>query len=286
GVLPMMQVKSRVFGNRMISMAFSNYGGPLAAREGALDHLYKQATELAGQAGCRSIEFRNIQPMPYDLKLRENKMCMHMPLDADPEKVWKGFDPKVRNQVRKAEKSGLVACNGRAELLKNFYRVYTVRMRQLGTPCYSHKIMGNILAAFPDDSRIFVVRLEGLTVGAAFTTSFNGFVEITWAATLIKYNKLCPNNLLYWSVIEHYCKAGARMFDFGRCTAESSTYRFKKQWGAEPVPLNYQYWVRPGCQLSEANPDNPKYKSKIEMWKKLPLWATRLIGPYISRGLP
>ena len=285
GILPLTQVRSRIFGNRMVSQASSNYGGPLTECPEALDALFEHAVRLATERGCESIEFRNIEPLPYDLQRREDKMCMHLPLKADPEDVWKKFKPKVRNQVRKAEKSGIVAESGDLDMVREFYKVYTVRMHQLGTPPRSRKFICDVLTGFPDNSRIFVVRLDGKAVGAGLTIHYKGFVEIPLAATLTQYNKLCPNNLLYWTVMEYYCKAGAAMFDFGRCTVDSNTYRFKKQWGAEPVKLNYQYWTRPGHELSFLSPDNPKYRKKVEMWKKLPLWLTRLIGPYISRHL-
>ncbi len=286
GILPLTHVRSRLFGNRMVSQAFSNYGGPLAGSSDARKALYDRAVELAMEHGCESIEFRNVQPLPYDLQSREGKMVMCLPLPDEAEELWGGFKAKVRNQVRKGEKSGIRTASGGQELLDEFYRVYTIRMHELGTPGYSRKLMQGILETFPQDSRIFLVRLGELTVGAAFTTCFNGFVEIPWAATRVEYNNLCPNVLLYWTVLKHYCTAGASRFDFGRCTVGSSTHRFKKQWGSEPVTLHYQYWVRAGRELDIQSPDNPKYRRRIELWKKLPLWASRLLGPKISRGLP
>ena len=286
GVLPLTQVKSRLFGNFMVSQAFSNYGGLLADSAEACDALFNRAVEMAVELGCESIEFRNIKPLPYELKPRSGKMCMHLPLASGPEQIWKSFDPKVRNQVRKAEKSGIVIVTGGTELLDQFYHVYTVRMRQLGTPCYSLAITEAILRQMSDNSRVFVAQLGNLTVGGGFTVCFNGFVEIPWASTLVEYNSLCPNNLLYWSVIKHYCLAGAKIFDFGRCNADGPTYQFKKQWDPEPVDLHYQYWVHPKHKLTVLSPDNPKYKRKVEMWKRLPLWLTRVLGPMISRNLP
>jgi FemAB-related protein (PEP-CTERM system-associated) len=207
-------------------------------------------------------------------------------LSDDPEDIWKSFKPKVRNQVRKAEKSDIIAQDGGLELLDDFYRVYTTRMHELGTPAYPRKLMQTLLLAFPNNSRIFVARIGKLAIGGGLTFHFNGFAEIPFASTLTKYNSLCPNNLLYWSVIKYYCLAGAKRFDFGRCTVDSSTYQFKKQWGPEQVDLHYQYWVRPGHKVSVLSPDNPKYKKRVEMWKKLPNWVARLLGPYISRNLP
>lgn len=286
GVLPLTQVRSFLFGNRMISQAFSNYGGLLADSPEVRDALFNHAVKLATQLNCESIEFRNTQPLPYNLESRTGKLCMHLPLVSDPQELWKSFKPKVRNQVRKAQKANIKALSGKLDLLDKFYRVYTIRMHELGTPAYSRKLMQSILQAFPENTCLFTVCLGKLTVGAGLTMCFNGFVEIPWAAALVEYNNLCPNNLLYWSIIKHYCLAGARCFDFGRCTIDEGTYRFKKQWGPNPVDLHYQYWVRPNHQLSILSPDNPKYKRRVQMWKRLPLWMARLLGPCISRSLP
>ena len=286
GVLPLVHVKSILFGNFMVSQAFSDYGGILADSDEARDILFNYAVELATANNCQTIEFRNVQPLPYNLEPRTGKMCMYLPLAPNPDEIWKSFDPKVRNQVRKAEKSDIIATDSHIELLDDFYRVYTIRMHQLGSPAYPRKLMRYLLEVFPDNSRLFVVRLGGLTVGVGLTFHFNGFVEMPFASTFTQYNSLCPNNLLYWSVIKYYCLAGAKCFDFGRCTVDGPTYQFKKQWCPEPIDLHYQYWLRPGHQLSVLSPDNPKYKRRVEMWKKLPLWMTRLLGPYISRNLP
>ncbi len=286
GVLPMMHVRSRLFGRRMVSQALSDYGGVVADSHEAQDALFGRAVELATEFGCESIEFRNVHQLPYDLVLRSEKMTMHLSLPADPQELWKSFPAKVRNQVRKAEKSGIVAADGGAELLPEIYPIYANRMHQLGTPCYSRKVMKALLDAFPDNTRVFAVRLNGRCIGGSLSLHLDGFVEMPFAAVMTKYNNLCPNNLLYWSVLEHYCRAGARMFDFGRCTVNSGTHQFKKQWGSQAVDLNYQYWVQPGIELSLASPSNQKYQKKVEMWRRLPQWLARLIGPAISRSLP
>lgn len=286
GVLPLTHVHSRIFGNRLISQAFSNYGGLLASDRSVQDALYNRAVKLAIEHKCTSIEFRSVKPLPYDLITREDKISLYLRLMPDPDELWRSFNPKVRNQVRKAEKSKLVSVSGHQELLDDFWRIWAIRMHQLGTPCYPRNFFYMIFKKFPENTQIFLVRLGKLTVGGAFVYCFKGFVQIRWAATLIQYNKLCPNNLLYWSIIEHYCLAGASCFDFGRTTINSSHHRFKKQWGPYPVQLHYQYWTRPGCESSFVEPDNPKYNKKVKMWKKLPLWMSKLAGPYISPSLP
>lgn len=285
GVLPLMHVKSRLFGNRLISQGFSNYGGPLTDRAEVLTELSTRALDLVRENRCPIVEFRNSEPMAGDFLLQNDKACMVLPLAPNPDAIWQGLRPEIRNRVRKAEKSGLVAVNGREELLDAFYDVWTVRMRQLGTPCYSRHLFETLVKYLPECTRVFVVKDGQLTMAAGFFHHFNGVAECRWAAATMDSNSLSPNTLLYWSAIKYYCLAGERLFDFGRSTIGSSQYEFKRRWGAKETQLYYQYWIKPGYQPSLVRPDSPRYEKKVEMWKTLPLFATRLLGPCVSRGL-
>ena len=286
GVLPLTLIRSRLFGNRMISQAFSNYGGPLAENETASSALYKLAIELSEEYECESMEFRNLEPLPYDLHLRADKVTMCLELHPDPAEIWSRLRPQIRNRIRKAEKTGLIVASGGLEMLNDFYRIWTRRMHQLGTPCYPRKLFSAVLKTFPDDSHIFMIHLRDKPVGGLFVYGFNGLVQSRWGAVLTEYNDISPNYLLNWVAMQHFGAAGAKVFDFGRSTVGSGQHVFKKRWGARQIPLAYQYWTRPGHDLSIAKPDNPKYAARVKTWKKLPLWLTRLAGPYISCSLP
>lgn len=287
GVLPLCEVRSRLFGKRMISQAFGAYGGPLVRDAAALRPMVEKAIDLCRLRKCDYVEFRTARAMDVEgLTLWTDKITMHLPLLDDPDAMWKNFDAKVRNQVRKAEKSNIVPRDGGVELLDEFYDLYVRRMHQLGTPCYSRKLMEGMFARFPQNTRIFVVEMEGKPLGAGITTCFAGLVEIHLAATLVEYNNLCPNNLLYWAVIKYYSQAGAKVFDFGTTVLDSGPYKFKKQWGPQQVDLQRQFWVRPGYNLVMNNMHDDRYAKKVEMWKRLPLWATKFLGPMISRNLP
>lgn len=286
GILPLTLIRSRLFGNRMISQAFSNYGGPLAENEAVIETLYERAIELSEEYKCESMEFRNIEPLPYDLHQRTDKVTMCLPLTSDPTELWKRLRPQIRNRIRKAEKGGLMVVIGGSEMLADFYRIWTRRMHQLGTPCYPRKLFSAVLKTFPEDSRIFLVHLNQTPVGGLLVYNFKGLAQSRWGAVLTEYNDISPNYLLNWAAMRYFAASGAQWFDFGRSTVNSGQHVFKKRWGAKQIPLAYQYWTRPGHDLSIAKPDNPKYAARVETWKKMPLWFTRLAGPYISCSLP
>ena len=116
--------------------------------------------------------------------------------------MWEALDRKVRNQIRKAEKSGLVVERGGAELVGDFYDVFARNMRDLGTPVYSRRLFEEVMRVFPDRAQIHVVRLNGLAIAAGVTYRTPQMVQLPWASSLRSYNTLCPNVLLYWDAIQ------------------------------------------------------------------------------------
>ena len=175
---------------------------------------------------------------------------------------------------------------GGAECVEDFYRVFSRCMRDLGTPVYAKKFFDVLVKAFPKESRICVISLDGVPLAAGLLYGFRHTLEIPWAASDKRYNRLSPNMLLYSSALQYACQQGFQFFDFGRSTPDSGTYRFKEQWGAKPRQLYWYYWLAGGQRIPELNPDNPKFKAAISVWQHLPLPVTNLIGPHIVKYLP
>ena len=78
----------------------------------------------------------------------------------------------------------------------------------------------------------------------------------------------------------------AKLSDYGRSKKDTGPYHFKRHWGFEPKPLHYQYYLNRLSEMPNISPANPKYRRKIEMWKKLPIWLVNLIGPQIVKYVP
>lgn len=286
GVLPLVHMKSRLFGNFLVSVPFVNYGGLLCESREAEEALLEAAETLRASCSAEHVELRHIGSSVPGLPAREHKVTMVLPLAADAELQWTGFNAKLRNQVRKAEKNGLTCRAGGRELLDDFYTVFARNMRDLGTPVYGKEFFGNVLADLPDASRILVVALDGKTIAAGIVTWYRQTMEMPWASSIGDYKSLCPNNLLYWEAIQFAIGKGCSSFDFGRSTPNEGTFNFKKQWGAQPVQLYWQYLLAKGGALPELSPKNPKFEAAIRLWRRLPVGLTRLLGPSIVRNIP
>jgi FemAB-related protein (PEP-CTERM system-associated) len=242
---------------------------------------------LADELGVRYLELRHEQPVehPALTERMTAKVHMRLALPARADELWEGLPAKVRNQVRKGQKCGLTVAWGGAELLDEFYDVFSRNMRDLGTPVYGRGLFAGVLRHFPGQAEFCVVRSEGKPAAAALLLHGTGVTEVPSASSLREYNLTCANMMMYWNLLERAVRRGQAVFDFGRSGADSNTYRFKKQWGAEPCPATWQYYVRRGT-IGAVRPDNPRYGRAIRIWQRLPLGLTRLIGPVIVRGIP
>jgi FemAB-related protein (PEP-CTERM system-associated) len=285
GVLPTVFLDSWLFGRALVSLPFLNYGGVLADDDHGARALLDAAIAAARERRCRHVELRHFHQQFADLPCKRHKVTMRLPL-RQPSGLWENLDRKARNQVRKAQKSGLTYREGGAELLESFYAVFARNMRDLGTPVYSPRLFAEVLGTFPDRARIHVVTFGSTPVAAGLTFETRGTVEIPWASSVRDFNAMCPNHLLYWSMLDGASARGCFTFDFGRSTPQEGTYKFKERWGAQPVPLCWEYGLLIGRELPNSSPTNPKYRLAIAIWKKLPLSVANRIGPSIVRAIP
>lgn len=286
GVLPLVFFQSRIFGRFTVSMPFLNYGGLVADRADVRRALVERAVEETRSRRGSHLELRHSDQLCPELAPKRHKVSMRLPLAADPERQWDALDRKVRNQVRKGEKSQLSVADGGAEAVDDFYEVFARNMRDLGTPVYTKRFFSDVVRTFPDRSRIFVVRHQGRPVAASLVFWHRSMIEVPWASALRESNPLSANVLLYWHMLRFSIERGFSVFDFGRSTPNAGTFHFKRQWGAQPLELVWEYWNASGTAPASMNPDNPKFELAIRLWQKLPVAVTTAIGPHVIRNIP
>ena len=286
GILPLVFMKSILFGRSLVSLPFFNYGGIYADRLDIRQLLLQEAVGLANREKASYIELRHYGSCDLGLRSKTAKVAMILALPSTAEELWSGFRPKLRSQIRRAEREGMEVRLGGVNLLDGFYRVFSTNMRDLGTPVYPKAFFRNIIETFPTASKILTILYKQQPVASGFLVASKGKVEIPWASSLRQYNPLAPNMLLYWQSLKNSCDCGYAQFDFGRSTIESPTYKFKQQWGARPLQLHWDYWLPAGSRLPEISPSNPKYRLRIAAWKRLPLAMANVLGPRIVRHIP
>ncbi len=242
--------------------------------------------DVARRADAQYLELRHTRRHSPTLSQRQHKVAMSLALSATADEQWKAIDRKLRNQVRKAEKSGLTVTTGGEELIGAFYKVFARNMRDLGTPVFGVSLFRETLRTFPEQSRVFCAYHEGRPVAASIVHWRGDSIEVIWASALREANPLCANVLLYWHMLQFAIAQGCRRFEFGRCTPGEGPFQFKRQWGAEPRPLVWEYWHSRLTADVDKSPANPKYRAAVALWQRLPLGVTTAVGPRIVRSIP
>jgi len=283
GILPLVRQRSWLFGDWFVSLPWFDAAGPLADDEPTRSALTSAAVAYARKQGADGVELRHLVPDESLPPARSDKVLLRLQLECDGDTLWKRLAAKVRNQVRKGEKANLQTETGGPELVRDFHRVYSTNMGDLGSPAHSRRFFDAVMKSFGEDAQIHVTRLSGNVIGAGLTLRNGDCLEIPWASSLRRYNSLCVNHAMYWHMLRRACDDGFRWFHFGRSTVDSGTYHFKRQWGAEPVPL---YWYRiPTAAHSPAKPPgtHDSFVRATAIWQRMPLWVTRAVGPHVIR---
>ncbi len=286
GIFPLVHIKSMLFGNVVVSLPFLTSGGILAENDGVRERLWHAAIDLARSWGATSLESREFSACGLADHTKAHKATMVLVLAASIEAQWARFDAKLRNQIRKAERSGLIVRVGRIQDLEGFYEVFSTNMRDLGTPVYGRRFFEKMFEYFPETSSVFSVCLGNTVIASCVAIESETSVEVPSASSLREYRSLCPNTLMYWAVIQAAIKAGRAQFDFGRSTIGDGTYKFKEQWGAKAVPMYFNYWLKDTKNIPNMTTTNPAYQPVISFWKRLPVWLSRVLGPSIIRNIP
>lgn len=288
GVLPLVEQTMIPWTRCLVSLPFCTYGGPLADDDEALTSLVKRAEILGEQRGAARIILRHVGEMQlpgYPASL--DKVSMVLALPGTQDELAKRLGSKMRSQIRRAEREKPQVRFGHAELLDDFYRVFCSVMRDLGTPVYPKRFFEAVFDALGARAAAVVIYLEGVPVSGAAMIHWRDRVKVPWAGTLHSVNPMSINMRLYWELLQLAIERKCSAFDFGRCTRDGGTYRFKAQWGAEPVQL---YWRANDLTATDkvigVLDQRSKLDAAVKLWRRMPLFVANRLGPVISPRLP
>lgn len=284
GVLPLVRVRG-MLGHFLVSVPFVNDGGPLGDPV-AQQQLVAHAVHEARRSGARLLELRARHAVPGPVAATYRKITVHLPLPQSVQQLWADtFRAKLRSQIRRPLKEGMSARTGATQLAA-FYAVFSRNMRDLGTPVMPRRFFERVAIAFGE--RVLFTCVSTASdepVAAACTLLWRDEAEIVWASSLREYNQLSPNMLLYARTMEVAITRGARLFNFGRCSAGGATHRFKRQWGGVDVPLPWPSWSR-DAHAGIPSAGSSTFRLATTAWTHLPLAVANRVGPVLARQIP
>jgi FemAB-related protein (PEP-CTERM system-associated) len=286
GVLPLFAVRGRLFSRALVSVPVGVSGGVLADDNESALLLRDGARALAERERLEYVEHKSEKARFSDLKTKGDLyVTFRQELFGDRNKQLQAIPRRTRAVFREAERAHLRAEFNRADL-EPFYDLYALSLRNLGTPMFPKALFIASLEELKDGCDILSVRQTGRVIGCVMNYYYKSTMLPFFAGSLPEARDVGINNYLYWVMLETGFDRGYRVFDFGRSKVDTGAYHFKKHFGMKETPLEYQYDLVLRSEMPEFNPNNPKYKTAIEVWQRLPVELTKVVGPWISRRLP
>lgn len=281
GILPLIDFKAPLMGRSLVSLPYCDVGGCLAEDEETTAALLKQAKNMGQQKNAGKVEIRQKASVKESSVVSKVRMVLELPDSS--EELLAGFKSKLRSQVKKPGRDGLTAQLGGGELVSEFYQAFCENMRDLGSPVHSYKWIESIVKNYAENVRVGLVFTPEKELAAAGIILMNGdTVSIPWASSLRRYNRQNPNLLLYWTFLSFAADRGYRYFDFGRSTPGEGTYKFKEQWGAKAIPLEWFDLLHDSAGTSATS--HKKMRTLVErVWRKMPLSFSMIVGPLVRR---
>jgi hypothetical protein len=289
GVLPLFSVHGLIGGRRLVSLPFSDYGGPLFLDEKVEAHALEETI-----ADCKrqekSIEIRG--PVPGELGfIPLNYYKSHvLPLSGSFADITNKIDRRtILYSVRKAEKAGLEIREANdAGGMEHFYRLNSLTRRKHGVPAQSKEFFANVL------EHVIGRGLGFLLLSHHLTQAVGGSLFLRAGRSLhYKYNasdpdclgKMTPNHALTYHAIRKGNDEGYVSLDFGRSSPDNAgLMRYKSMWGCECIDCPYSYFPRVrGASSTEEN--SGIFRAFTGLWRRLPVSVTQALGPRIYRHM-
>jgi FemAB-related protein (PEP-CTERM system-associated) len=284
GILPLVHVKTPLFGNNLVSTGFSVGGGVMARNGEVAEALAAAAIRLGRERKVDCLELRG-EAATFDgwATKSETYAGFRAPLAATSDDRLKAIPRKKRADVRKGIKSDLTIDTDAPVTV--FHDLYARNLHALGTPILPLKWYAALKSAFGDACEVSTVNGPDGPVVSLMTFWWGDTVYPYYVGALAEARKLHAFDHVYWELMERAGERGIATFDFGRSKYGTGSFDYKKYWGFEPQALHYQYHLIGASKMPDVNPNNPKYARFVSTWQKLPFGVTKRVGPFLARQL-
>lgn len=284
GALGLYEIRHPIFGHYLSTAVFTTDGGLHFDNAAALDALLAEAKALAVRLKVAYLVIRTRGAALDGFHVDQHYRTAVVDLSAGAEAAWNRLPNKTRNQVRRGTKEGFTLETGHSQM-RAFFDVFHEHMRDLGSPAHSMRYYEAIIEYLGDRAEFWVLRDGNALAAGALLFWTNGTAMNYHSVALRRFNKRCPNYLLYWKMLEASAARGCTRFDMGRSEAGSSNLQFKSNWGAAELTLYYNYYLVDATNVPYVDPRNRKYAMAIAAWRKMPLSVTKRLGPRLISGV-
>lgn len=286
-IFPIGIIKSTLFGNRLISVPYLEYGGcagnPKHIQE-IVEHIRQDYSNY------NYLQVREGVPEKFLVdhgffKLEEAKRFI-LRLEK-PDDIWNKLHKMKRKAVRRAQELNVIVKNIPEEEIEDLYKLYLDNMKRFGSPAFPLKYFNNFYSIMTKNKmgKCFGAYLGGKLIASLLGFTYKDKVHINISVSYNGYLDYRPNDLLHWEFIRWAAENDYKIFDFGIVREETGQFSFKEKWNTELKPLNNYYLFLRKKGITNLDHKSPKFKMLESVWKNMPDVITNNLGPKIRKGL-
>lgn len=283
-----LHVESLLFGNRLISLPFSDYG------KIASDTSPEKLQSLIENTKAKYLEARIPDWKNEEFEIFRKAGFVEavvyktflLNIEKPSKVLWNKLNKKIRNSVRYALKNKvkLKRIENLEDLKQFYYKLYLKGARELGSPPHAFRLYENLRNFLGDRLLIDLALINDEPIGAIVVLLGDKWANFWQNITLRKYRKFNASYLLLWNVIEELSDRNFEIFDFGRTRKDTGIYFFKKRWGGDEREIYHMVYSLSG-KVTPPDPHQRKYLMLSRLWRKIPLKATSFIGSRLIGGI-
>lgn len=285
GILPLFLIKGLFFGTRVFSIPYAVYGGILADSMDIEEELLSFAKKYTQEKNAQYLELRYLHNPGLQLPKLDSHVTFRRKIEDTPENILLSIPRKSRASIR----NGYKKFNLEVRIDKNLnilYKLYCLNKRKLGSPVYPKAFFKNLMTEFGDESSIMTAYYKNIPISTVLYFYFKDTCLPYFSGSDAQYLYTGANNVLYYELMKEARSRDYHYFDFGRSRVDSGAGAFKKNMGFSPTPLNYYYYLHNASEIPDISPTSSKFSQVVEIWKRQPLFLTKILGPRLVKYFP
>ncbi len=287
GLLPVLEVNSRLTGSRGVSLPFTDECQPLSFGTVRYEDVLNKIIEYGKARNWNYLECRgggNLVPgIPASLTFLGHTL----ELLASEKTLFDRFESSVRRAIRKAENAGVqVEISSTLEALRTFYSLHCQTRKKHGVPPQSWAFFLNIHEHILSKKMgvVTVAKYRQTPIAAAVFFHLGAKAIYKYGASDMAFQRLRGNNLMMWEAAKWYARQGGLSLHFGRTSiTNEGLRRFKLGFGTVEKKIEYfKYDVRKARFVTDRDKASGWYNA-VFRWIPVPL--ARRLGTFLYRHL-
>lgn len=285
GLIPMMDVKSRLTGHRGVSLPFTDFCDPIIDTIIPFSEIFKQIVNLGSRNRWKYIDLRGGQEHFENTIPSRNYLTHTMCLSGDSDRVMASFRDSTRRNIKKAQHAGVaVRLLSSSEAVQEFYRLNCSTRKRHGLPPQPYRFFKELQEHVLEKNLGFVALAEyrNKAIAGNIFLHLGDKAVYKYGASDDLFSDLRANNMVMWEAIKWYCQNGYKELHLGRTDCvHRGLQQFKNGWGVQEKHLAYYKYDVVQSRFTKARPGVISISEKVV--SRLPSRALRLTGSLLYR---